>query len=101
MKYRSHILLSLVFFLGVILTMLKATSDVAAPHLMFTLVNARHNYPAPWKSCYSKGCLEGRGKYEGMCKDGWGFDLFVGWFGIWFMWFVGLGFLGWVSFGLV
>lgn len=70
MKYRFHIFLSLTLFLGVVLIVLEATLDLPVPYALFTLVDIRHNYPVPWKNRYSKGYLEDRGKYEGMCKPG-------------------------------
>lgn len=70
MKYGFQIFLSLTLFLGVVLIVLEATLDLPGPYALFTLVDTRHNYPVPWKNRYSKGCLEDRGKYEGMCKPG-------------------------------
>lgn len=70
MKYGFQIFLSLTLFLGVVLIVLEATLDLPGPYALFTLVDTRRNYPVPLKNRYSKGYLEDRGKYEGMCKPG-------------------------------
>lgn len=45
MKYKFHIFMSLMLFLGIILIVLEATFLMAVPYGTFTSMNKRHNYP--------------------------------------------------------